>query len=425
MLESSKVRLELEINQIKKDFRREMTSREEDLDDLRTTCNKKVKNLELQLEQEHDERMTVVREKHELESKIMHLQDMLERSGDEELIMKLKRDLKRTKALLRDAQVFMEKNQNEGTSKIIVRQLKNQVEDAEMARASAMKAKQNSELELADVQIQLDDVMRSKHEVEERNLRLTREKADLQGCLNENEEELQEVMKKYKACVAAFSTDQITIQVNIQALNFEIKLLNVIFNYFSFITEGALEYGEDRFESNGDLTVWDAFKIGVKGANNMLLGSGLDIMLHAIEKAKTDGVTVPPFVDTLDMKVLRNLIKTAKTVHDQKLDRWGPRTAQHSVNPVPYDKRLAKKKKFQNVKTSPIKLNTEGVIGSGIEKDMYIQLCRSIDLRTPQQVKDLQCKYESKGKPYYIYGPRKVEVVNHEPYIGNVELLSI
>ena len=197
-------------------------------------------------------------------------------------------------------------------------------------------------------------------------------------------------------------------------------ILNLNNLIFSFITEGALEYGEDRFESNGDLTVWDAFKIGVKGANNMLLGSGLEIMLHAIEKAKTDGVTVPPFVDTLDMKVLRNLIKTAKTVHDQKLDRWGPRTPQHSVNPVPYDKRLAKKKKFQNVKTSPIKLNDEKIIGSGVEKEMYIQLCRSIELRTPAQVKDLQCKYESKGKPYYIYGPRKVEVVNYEPYIAMV-----
>ena len=76
--------------------------------------------------------------------------------------------------------------------------------------------------------------------------------------------------------------------------------------------------------------MWDAFKIGVKGANTLLLGSGLDIMLHAFEKAKTDGVSVPPFVETLDMKVLRNLIKTAKTVHDQKLDRWGPRTPQHS-----------------------------------------------------------------------------------------------
>ena len=99
---------------------------------------------------------------------------------------------------------------------------------------------------------------------------------------------------------------------------------------FSFITEGVIEYEDQKYESNGDLTVWDAFKIGVKGANNMILGSGLDIMLSALEKAKSDGVSVPPFVEALDMKVLRNLIKTAKTVHDQKLDRWGPRTTTHS-----------------------------------------------------------------------------------------------
>ena len=127
MLESSKVRLELEINQIKKDFRREMTSREEDLDDLRTTCNKKVKNLELQLEQEHDERMTVVREKHELETKIINLQEVASRSADEEQLIKAKKDLKRTKALLKDAQSQIEKSKTETSNKVVLRQLKNQV----------------------------------------------------------------------------------------------------------------------------------------------------------------------------------------------------------------------------------------------------------------------------------------------------------
>merc|ERR1719342_1738365 len=168
--------------------------------------------------------MGFVREKHDLESKVMMLQDLVDRSGDEELVIKLKRDLKRTKALLKDAQMFMEKNQTDGTNKLIVRQLKNQLEDAEFARSTAIKAKQNSELELADVQIQLDDVMRTKHDVEEKNLRLTREKADLQGSLTENEEELQEVMRRYKACVAAVSTDQITIQdqsLTIQTLECE------------------------------------------------------------------------------------------------------------------------------------------------------------------------------------------------------------
>ena len=40
---------------------------------------------------------------------------------------KLKKDLKRTKALLKDAQLMLDKSQNEGTSKVIMRQLKNQV----------------------------------------------------------------------------------------------------------------------------------------------------------------------------------------------------------------------------------------------------------------------------------------------------------
>merc|ERR1712012_286662 len=168
--------------------------------------------LEQQLEQEHEERLGFLRERHDFEGKIMNLQDLLERSGDEDQIAKLKRDLKRTKALLRDAQLMIEKAQNEGTNKVLVRQLKNQLEDAEFARTAAMKARQNAELELADTQTQLEDVSRSKQDLEDRHLRLSREKAELASQLQENEEELQEVMRKYKASVAAVSTDQITIQ---------------------------------------------------------------------------------------------------------------------------------------------------------------------------------------------------------------------
>ena len=66
----------------------------------------------------------------------MNLQDLLERSGDEDLVVKLKRDLKRTKALLKDAQLYMEKNQNDGTNKVIVRQLKNQVCEGSLQKFS-------------------------------------------------------------------------------------------------------------------------------------------------------------------------------------------------------------------------------------------------------------------------------------------------
>merc|ERR1712051_298040 len=89
------------------------------------------KALEQQLENEHEERINFVRGKHELETRIINLQEMASRSADEEQVSKLKRDLKRTKALLKDAQLMVEKSRNESSNKVVLRQLKNQLEDAE------------------------------------------------------------------------------------------------------------------------------------------------------------------------------------------------------------------------------------------------------------------------------------------------------
>ena len=241
MLEAAKTKLEMSMAAIKKEHRRELASKEEELEDVRAAAQKKVKVLEQQLENEHEERINFVREKHELETRIINLQEMASRSTDEEQVSKLKKDLKRTKALLKDAQLMVESSRNESSNKVVLRQLKNQVrilkiddnflknvqlyqlywffpnslfqlEDAEFAKTAAIKAKQNIELELGDVQQQLDDVMRSKSDVEDRLMRCSREKTDFASQLEDNEEELHEVMKKFKASVAQLGVDQITIQ---------------------------------------------------------------------------------------------------------------------------------------------------------------------------------------------------------------------
>ncbi len=106
---------------------------------------------------------------------------------------------------------MVDRSRAESSNKVVLRQLKNQLEDAEFARTAALKAKQNAEMELSDVQAQLDEVLRSKADVEDRLIRLGREKADVSGQLEDNEEELQDVIKKYKAAVAQLTVDQITI----------------------------------------------------------------------------------------------------------------------------------------------------------------------------------------------------------------------
>jgi myosin-18 len=212
MLEAAKTKLEMSMAAIKKEHRREVANKEEELEDVRAAAQKKVKALEQQLENEHEERINFVREKHELETRIINLQEMASRSADEEQVSKLKRDLKRTKALLKDAQLMVEKSRNESSNKVVLRQLKNQLEDAEFSKTAAFKAKQNLELELGDVQQQLEDIMRSKSDLEDRLMRVSREKTDMSSQIEDNEEELHEVMKKYKASVSQLSVDQITIQ---------------------------------------------------------------------------------------------------------------------------------------------------------------------------------------------------------------------
>ena len=140
---------------------------------------------------------------------------------------------------MQDAQLAGERSSNDSSNKALIRQLKNQLEDAEFARTAALKAKQNVELELGDVQTQLDDTIRAKADTEDRLFKLSRyakrfasltesvlesflscrEKADLGTHLEENEEELQETLRKYKASVSQLGVDRITINDQTATIN--------------------------------------------------------------------------------------------------------------------------------------------------------------------------------------------------------------
>lgn len=86
----------------------------------------KIKNLEAQLETEQDERHQLMKQKHELERRLYEMADQPP-PQDPEIERRLRRDLKRTKALLRDAQSMIEHTRDGQSGKTLIRQLKNQV----------------------------------------------------------------------------------------------------------------------------------------------------------------------------------------------------------------------------------------------------------------------------------------------------------
>ena len=139
-------------------------------------------------------------------------------------VNKMRTEMKRKTVLLRDAQVVLDRLQSEGGKSQVVKQLKTQLDDAEHARTAALRAKRHAELEVEDLQQQLEGVSKARSKLEEKFSLVIRENAELASRLQDGEEETAEVMRKYRASVAAMGTDQITLQdqaAQIQELELE------------------------------------------------------------------------------------------------------------------------------------------------------------------------------------------------------------
>ena len=128
-LEQNRMRLEMNLDHQRKENRLESAQRDDEIENLRNSYQKKLKNIELQIETEREERSALVREKRELEKRLDHFIEVEsnEHANDQVLVAKLKRNFKKLSMLYNDAKLELELRQNDGKSKAIIRQLKNKV----------------------------------------------------------------------------------------------------------------------------------------------------------------------------------------------------------------------------------------------------------------------------------------------------------
>ncbi|XP_072302594.1 unconventional myosin-XVIIIa-like isoform X2 [Eucyclogobius newberryi] len=206
MLEQAKLRLEMEMERQRQTHSKDIDSKDEEVDEIRRSCTKKLKQMEVQLEEEYEDKQKVLRERRDLESKLLNAQDQVSQR-DVETEKRLRKDLKRTKVLLADAQIMLDHLKSNAPSKREIAQLKNQLEESEFTCAAAVKARKCMELEIEDLHIQIEDIAKTKISLEEQVSRLQREKNDLQSRMEEDQEDLNELMKKHKAAVAQSARD--------------------------------------------------------------------------------------------------------------------------------------------------------------------------------------------------------------------------
>uniref|UniRef100_A0A7N5ZRH9 Myosin motor domain-containing protein n=1 Tax=Anabas testudineus TaxID=64144 RepID=A0A7N5ZRH9_ANATE len=206
MLEQTKLRLEMEMERQRQTHTKDIESKDEEVEEIRRSCSKKLKQMEVQLEEEYEDKQKVLRERRELETKLLNAQDQVNQR-DVETEKRLKKDLKRTKVLLADAQIMLDHLKSNAPSKREITQLKNQLEESEFTCAAAVKARKSMEIEIEDLHIQTEDVVKAKMSLEEQVSRLQREKNDLQTRMEEDQEDMNELLKKHKAAVAQSTRD--------------------------------------------------------------------------------------------------------------------------------------------------------------------------------------------------------------------------
>ncbi|XP_077442138.1 unconventional myosin-XVIIIb [Vanacampus margaritifer] len=219
------VRVELEMARVKQMHQKELEDKEEELEDVHRSSQRRLRQLEMQLEQEYEAKQMLIHEKHDLEGLVATLCEQVGHR-DFDVEKKLRRDLKRTHALLADAQTLLNAIQKgrspDSGSKEQLERLHCQLEESESRRRELESVRTSWTQELEDVQIQLDNVCKQKTLADDELCVLRREKADLLKRLEEDQDDLNQLMSKHKALIAQSSSDIAQIR-DVQAELEELK----------------------------------------------------------------------------------------------------------------------------------------------------------------------------------------------------------
>ena len=183
-----------------------------DIEKIKVAYERETEKLEAEMKKLKKEIVTIKERNDNLNLEKRHLEDKLSKLHQldyDEIIDQLRLELRQTKALLKDSQ--SEKNSEAGNAKII-KQLKSQLEEAESEKSASIRQRKSFELDLLELQEKMDDVTEEKRIIAKKYEDANKENLLLSNQLKENEEELEEILSKYKSSISALTAHQNSLQ---------------------------------------------------------------------------------------------------------------------------------------------------------------------------------------------------------------------
>ena len=189
-LEQEKQRLELEVQTIRRQNLRDTEGLEDDLEKTRASYNKKVKNLEQQIEEEREDKSALLRNKRDLEIELQQLRS--EPSFDSVAMQKLRKKLILTRALLDDSQSEL-KNERDKCHKA-KSTYKNTISQVEEGQSQV----QMLTRKLRNLNLEVEESKENTEKMQMTNLDLNKQLTELARNKEEIETQLEEMDDDYK-----------------------------------------------------------------------------------------------------------------------------------------------------------------------------------------------------------------------------------
>ncbi|XP_059097153.1 prolyl 4-hydroxylase subunit alpha-2-like isoform X1 [Tigriopus californicus] len=189
----------------------------------------------------------------------------------------------------------------------------------------------------------------------------------------------------------------------------------------SDLADGFITYDGQKYQSDFRLNPRDMMEIGIGATNSGWWDNGIRWFQIAEQKQRNS-------TDVVFSKILAQKVREGTIYHDKLLDQRGQFGATHRCFPVPFDKKLKKKKKYKKVKQNVNYIREKilqqklfhAEIPSQVKKAMSFDMCSNgvREWRTPEHDRRLRCAFIHHQDPYFRLGPFKVEVLNETPFVS-------
>ncbi|CAD5218894.1 unnamed protein product [Bursaphelenchus okinawaensis] len=208
LLEQNVTRLNLAMERMKNENSREANSREEELNELRSQHQRRVRTYEEQIVDLSENYNNVQRQLKQMEQKSRLFETTHSTySFETQSSNNYKREYKKTAAMLKDTQNLLAMERQKSDKALLIKKLRAQLDEAEEGKMAAVRSKFSLENELSELNLEIDTLKGAKKVLEEKNRDLFNEKSHVISASKDLEEQLATVLRDYRNAVLQTEAD--------------------------------------------------------------------------------------------------------------------------------------------------------------------------------------------------------------------------